>query len=86
MIACDYILKVLAARHLTQSKRGIVSPYVEIEIIGSQQDMISNKHVTKTIADNGFNPIWDETFGLEVSCPSLALLRFAVYNIGMLLT
>lgn len=77
------VVKVIAARHLTKSKRGIVSPCVEIEIIGSQQDNINNKHTTKIITDNGFNPVWDETFQLEVSCPSLALLRFAVYDIDM---
>ncbi|EFX86093.1 hypothetical protein DAPPUDRAFT_236642 [Daphnia pulex] len=42
------VVKVIAARHLTKSKRGIVSPCVEIEIIGSQQDNI-NKHTTKII-------------------------------------
>lgn len=45
--------KIIAARHLTtrhlKSRRGIISPFVEIEIIGSQQDMISNKYTTKTI-------------------------------------
>lgn len=49
MVSCVCIVKVLAARHLTQSKRGIVSPYVEVEIIGSQQDMVSNKYATKMI-------------------------------------
>lgn len=34
------------------------------------------------LADNGFNPVWNETFELEVMCPSLALLRFAVYDEG----
>lgn len=36
------------------------------------------------LADNGFNPLWDdETFEFYVSCPSLALLRFAVYDLDM---
>lgn len=37
-----------------------------------------------SLADNGFNPLWDdETFEFYVSCPSLALLRFAVYDLDM---
>lgn len=43
-------LQIIAARHLTKSKRGIVSPCVEVEIIGSQQDTINNKHTTKIIS------------------------------------
>ena len=44
-------VQVIAARHLTKSKRGIVSPCVEIEIIGSQLDTVSsNKHTTKIIS------------------------------------
>jgi phosphatidylinositol phospholipase C, gamma-1 len=34
-------------------------------------------------ADNGFNPVWEETFEFFVAFPSLALLRFAVYDIDM---
>merc|ERR1712071_96230 len=79
--------QVIAARHLNWKnnlKRAYVSPYVEIEIIGHQLDTANSKQTTKTIADNGFNPLWDdETFEFYVSCPSLALLRFAVYDLDM---
>ena len=34
------------------------------------------------VADNGFNPFWDESFEFNISRPSLALLRFAVYDSG----
>ncbi|XP_032784471.2 1-phosphatidylinositol 4,5-bisphosphate phosphodiesterase gamma-1 isoform X1 [Daphnia magna] len=81
------VIKIIAARHLTtrhlKSRRGIISPFVEIEIIGSQQDMISNKYTTKTIPDNGICPFWDESFQLHILRPSLALLRFAVYDSDM---
>lgn len=36
-------------------------------------------------ADNGFNPFWDETFQFHVSRPSLAFLRFTVYDRGTFL-
>lgn len=39
--------------------------------------------LTTYTADNGFNPVWDESFEFQVACPSLALLRFAVYDIDM---
>lgn len=51
------VIQVISGRHLitrpnglTASLSGVVSPYVEIEIIGCDEDMTStNKHTTKTI-------------------------------------
>ncbi len=33
---------------------------------------------TKTIKDNGFNPIWNQDFKFVVNCPELAFVRFTV--------
>jgi hypothetical protein len=56
-----------------KSGRGMVSPFVEVEMCGADYDNLKQK--TKTINDNGFNPVWDETFLFTVKNPSLALLR-----------
>ncbi|XP_034945841.1 1-phosphatidylinositol 4,5-bisphosphate phosphodiesterase gamma-1 [Chelonus insularis] len=72
-------LKVIGARHLHKQGRGTASPYVEIEIIGAEYDT-GNKLTTKTISDNGFNPIWNETCEFEVANPSFALIRFVVQD------
>ena len=67
-------MRILAARHLfRKSGRGMVSPYIEIEICGADYD--NSKFKTKTISDNGFNPVWDEFFDFNVQNPDLALLR-----------
>ena len=67
-------VRVLAARHLTRKTgRGMISPYVEVEICGSEYDDLKLK--TKTVGDNGFNPVWDETFTLTVHNAPLAMLR-----------
>ena len=67
-------VRILAARHLfRKSGRGMVSPYIEIEICGADYD--NSKFKTKTISDNGFNPVWDEFFDFNVQNPDLALLR-----------
>ena len=44
------LIRVIAARHLTKSKRGIVSPYVEIELINSHLDTVNIKQTTKTVS------------------------------------
>ncbi|RWS14778.1 1-phosphatidylinositol 4:5-bisphosphate phosphodiesterase gamma-1-like protein [Dinothrombium tinctorium] len=75
------IINIIAARHLMKNGRGIVSPFVEIEIVGLEYDSVKLK--TSTIRDNGFNPVWKECFTFEVFCPDLALLRFVVYNEDM---
>eukprot|EP00999_Lentomonas_sp_LEN2_P002896 NODE_75_length_2456_cov_88.420781_g54_i0.p1 GENE.NODE_75_length_2456_cov_88.420781_g54_i0~~NODE_75_length_2456_cov_88.420781_g54_i0.p1 ORF type:complete len:664 (-),score=98.03 NODE_75_length_2456_cov_88.420781_g54_i0:17-2008(-) len=56
----------------------IISPFVSVEIFGRQCD--THQQRTKTCKDNGFKPIWDESFVFEITMPELALLRFSVYD------
>ena len=53
--------------------RGIASPFVEVEVIGAEYDAAKVK--TRVVQDNGFNPVWDETFSLRILNPDLALIR-----------
>ena len=70
------VIRILAARHLTRkSRKGMVSPYIEVEICGADYD--NAKYKTKTVHDNGFNPVWDEVFDFKIQKPDLALLRYA---------
>lgn len=75
-------LKVIGARHLMRSGRGTASPSVEIEIIGADFDS-GTKLTTKTIPDNGFNPMWNETCEFEIFNPYFALIRFLVQDEDM---
>ncbi|KAJ8937421.1 hypothetical protein NQ318_007880 [Aromia moschata] len=73
-------MRVIAGRHLCRSKRGIASPFVEVEVIGAPFDS-GVKLVTKRILDNGFNPRWsDEICEFVVANPHFALLRFVVQD------
>lgn len=68
------VVRIISARHLSRkSVRGMVSPFVEVEIVGADYD--NAKFKTKTISDNGFNPVWEEVFNFKVQNPDLALLR-----------
>ena len=56
-------IRILGARHLSRGGkggRGLLSPFVEVEVLGAEYDNAKAK--TKTISDNGFNPFWDEPF------------------------
>ena len=56
-------IRILGARHLSRGGkggRGLLSPFVEVEVLGAEYDNAKAK--TKTIPDNGFNPFWDEPF------------------------
>nr|XP_033323937.1 1-phosphatidylinositol 4,5-bisphosphate phosphodiesterase gamma-1 isoform X2 [Megalopta genalis] len=75
-------LKIIGARHLMRSGRGIASPFVEVEIIGADFDT-GTKLTTKTIPDNGFNPMWNESCEFEVANPYLAFIRFVVQDEDM---
>ena len=75
-------VNIMAARFLNRKTgRGLVSPYVEVEICGAEYD--NAKFKTKTIPDNGFNPYWNDTFDFQLANPDLALLRFVVYDVDI---
>lgn len=77
-------LRIIAARHLFKSGRtNLSSPLVEIEVLGASYDS-GLKHRTKAIADNGFNPIWNDVCEFKVKNSALALLRFEVQDEGSL--
>lgn len=72
-------LTIVSGRHLGRcSSKGYASPYVEIEIIGIEADQTKRK--TRTIHDNGLNPVWNETFNFDIHCSELAFLRIAVFD------
>ena len=55
----------------------IVDPYVKLTLFGATCDQASHK--TKTVSNNGFNPVWlNEKFQFEVFYPEVALLRFSI--------
>jgi len=73
---------VLSARHLIKPGRGVASPYVEVDIVGVNNDS-SLRRRTRVESDNGFKPKWNETFKFEVSMPELACLCFTVNDEDM---
>ena len=82
----ELAVTILAARHLYRSvkkfgSQGMVSPLVELEVLGCNYDTVKQK--TKTIPDNGLNPVSDETFKLRILNPEMALIRFSIYDEDM---
>lgn len=75
-------LKIIGARHLSKSGRGIASPFVEVEVVGADFDA-GIKLTTKAITDNGFNPMWNESCEFEIANPYFAILRFVVQDEDM---
>ncbi|XP_058803649.1 1-phosphatidylinositol 4,5-bisphosphate phosphodiesterase gamma-1 [Phymastichus coffea] len=75
-------LHIIGARHLNKQGRGTVSPFVQIEVVGADYDS-GIKLTTKTITDNGFNPMWNESCEFLVANSHLALLRFIVQDEDM---
>ncbi|KAM6454508.1 1-phosphatidylinositol 4,5-bisphosphate phosphodiesterase gamma-1 isoform 2-T2 [Liasis olivaceus] len=82
MVPLSISIEVLGARHLPKNGRGIVCPFVEIEVSGADYD--SAKQKTEMVVDNGLNPAWaQKTFQFHVSNPDFAFLRFVVYEEDM---
>lgn len=69
-------VRLICGRHLMKPKKGIVSPYIEVEVVGADFD--NDKQKSSTISENGFNPVWKEMFVFYIRNPEYALLRFVV--------
>ncbi|CAG8557041.1 8548_t:CDS:10 [Paraglomus occultum] len=63
-----------------QTKGEVIDPFVEVELLVPGADSV--KYKTKTVNNNGFNPIWKETADFTVHYDELSLvfLRFCVYD------
>ena len=75
------IITVISGQFLYRSSKttdDIPDPYVLISTHGILCDQQMKK--TKFIENNGFNPIWNETFQFDISFPQMCLVRFDVYD------
>ena len=61
------------------TKGEIIDPFVVLQLHGAPQDA-TDEVKTMTVQDNGYNPVWNAQFDLEVRLPELALLSFTVYD------
>jgi len=59
-------------------KGEVIDPYVVVEVTGVAPDRRQCK--TAVIDDNGFNPIFDETFEFDICQPELAILNLCVMD------
>jgi phosphatidylinositol phospholipase C eta len=75
-------VKVISGQQFPKPKGGergeIIDPYVKLKIFGLPNDQAKRK--TKVINDNGFDPIWNESFTFNIIMPELALIRFVVMD------
>ncbi|XP_077086038.1 inactive phospholipase C-like protein 2 [Siphateles boraxobius] len=60
------------------AKGDVVDPYVYVEIHGIPADCAEQR--TKTVHQNGDNPIFDESFEFQINLPELAMVRFVVLD------
>ncbi|VDM54992.1 unnamed protein product [Angiostrongylus costaricensis] len=68
---------IISAQYLPKSSgKDIIDPYVSVQIFGTPSDEFKWK--TKVIKNNGFNPIWNQSFERDLYCPEITLLRFCV--------
>ncbi|XP_033494511.2 1-phosphatidylinositol 4,5-bisphosphate phosphodiesterase delta-1a isoform X1 [Epinephelus lanceolatus] len=71
VISAQQLPKVNKDKH-----RSIVDPLVRVEIYGVPADNATKE--THYIENNGFNPMWNESFKFDIHVPELAMLRFVV--------
>lgn len=78
--AVELILNVISASNLPKPKGAqkgeIIDPFVTVFVNGVDEDNSEVK--TKTITNNGFNPIWNQTFAFRITRPDLAHITFHI--------
>jgi phosphatidylinositol phospholipase C gamma-1 len=74
-------VRLISARHLLKPGKGIASPFVEMEISGAPNDC--ERYKSRIVTDNGFNPVWNESFSFHVGCPDVASLIVTVFDVDM---
>uniref|UniRef100_W5LTY5 Phosphoinositide phospholipase C n=1 Tax=Astyanax mexicanus TaxID=7994 RepID=W5LTY5_ASTMX len=60
------------------AKGDVVDPYVYVEIHGIPADCAEQR--TKTVNQNGENPLFDESFEFQINLPELAMVRFVALD------
>jgi phosphatidylinositol phospholipase C delta len=77
------VLTVLSGRHIPKPKESekgeVIDPYVLIQVKGPPPDN-TIEFETNTVWDNGFNPVWNQTFEFDIEHLDLSLIRFAVLD------
>ncbi|XP_035507935.1 1-phosphatidylinositol 4,5-bisphosphate phosphodiesterase delta-1a isoform X1 [Morone saxatilis] len=71
VISAQQLPKINKDKH-----KSIVDPLVRVEIHGVPEDIDSQ--VTHHINNNGFNPMWNQSFQFEIHVPELVMVRFVV--------
>ncbi|CAG11094.1 unnamed protein product, partial [Tetraodon nigroviridis] len=76
-------VKVISGQNLPKprgsgAKGDVVDPYVYVEIHGIPADCMERR--TRTVTQNGDNPIFDESFEFQINLPELAMVRFVVLD------
>ncbi|XP_049925449.1 inactive phospholipase C-like protein 2 isoform X2 [Epinephelus moara] len=76
-------IKVISGQNLPKprgsaAKGDVVEPYIYVEIHGIPADCAEQR--TKTVSQNGDNPIFEESFEFQINLPELAVLRFVVLD------
>ncbi|KRF98253.1 uncharacterized protein Dwil_GK23786, isoform D [Drosophila willistoni] len=81
IIAGTVCITVLSGQFLTDKR---VNTFVEVDMYGLPADTVRKKFRTKTVRDNGMNPVYDEEPFVfkKVVLPELASIRIAAYEEG----
>lgn len=58
----------------------IIDPYIMIYLNSPYGTQLQQEVRTRTVNDNGFNPVWNQTFTFTVQSPDLSYLTFHVLD------
>jgi phosphatidylinositol phospholipase C delta len=84
-ITIPFSITIISAHHLPKAKDSTcaINPFVSFEIVGARtvkwDEPSMERGRTCVVTENGFNPIWNETFSGTIEAPSEVLfVRFCL--------
>ncbi|KAG8180062.1 hypothetical protein JTE90_016189 [Oedothorax gibbosus] len=69
-------IQIMSTRYLMKTGKGLASPFIEVEIVGSEYDNCRFKGSSKE--DEGSSMAWKEPFTCTVYNPEVAIIKFIV--------
>lgn len=81
----NFSIEIISAQHLPKPVNSVaINPFVILEVIGTsnvQWDKESTVGATRLVAENGFNPVWNQRFsGTLETDNEMVFLRFTVHS------
>jgi len=82
VLPLNVTMKVISGWQLPKTsgttKGDVIDPYIDVKVVGLEADYAHVK--TKTVGNNGYNPVWNEEMNFTIGKPDIAVIFIQVWD------